>query len=146
MKQFIALCIFAIGMLALPDPSLGSCSPPGQSSFVVGHFDIAPAIGFVQETVFVGQPYQLIPQVVTLISTEGGGVEVRMLDLVTQPTYLLLNDKETIDYTNYCNQVFRICSDTQIYTDNKITQHNKIPQHNKLFNHRFARDGLTCRI
>ena len=72
MKSIIIAFCFAIGlMLALPDPSLGSCSPPDQSSFVVGHFDIAPAIAFVQETTFVSEYNQLAP-VTSMVQEKGG--------------------------------------------------------------------------
>lgn len=75
MKSIIVAFIFAFGlMIALPSTSLGSCSPPGQSSFVVGHFDIAPAIGFVQETVFVAEYNQLAP--VTMMVQEKGGYTI----------------------------------------------------------------------
>lgn len=74
MKKFIALCVFAIGLfIMLPTTSSGSESPPGQVSFVVDHFDIAPAIGLVQEIAFVNQFNQLAPVPEFIEGQEEGG-------------------------------------------------------------------------
>lgn len=134
MKSIIVAFAFAIGlMIALPGPSMGSSSPPGQSSFVVGHFEIASAIAPVQEIVFVSN-HQLAPEYI-LVQEKGGGVEVQGLNLVARPTYLI-NWKVTsaVDFTQYCNQSFRTCY---------LMQKRNYLQKNISYSHRFARDGLT---
>ncbi|MBV5311855.1 MAG: hypothetical protein JZU47_01090 [Prolixibacteraceae bacterium] len=134
MKSLIVAFDFAIGlMIALPDPSLGSSSPPDQSSFVVGQFEIAPAIAPVQEIVFVSN-HQLAPEYI-LVQEKGGGVEVQGLKLATQPTYLInWKVNASVDLTQYCKQNFRTCY---------LMQERNYLQRNISYSHRFARDGLT---
>jgi len=75
MKSLIVAFVFAIGlMLALPDPSSGSCSPPDQVSYVIGQIDMAPAMTFVQEFAFVVYQSQLAP--VTAMVQEKGGYTI----------------------------------------------------------------------
>lgn len=117
----------------LPTNSSGSSSPPGQSSFVVGHFEIAPAIVPVQEIVFVSN-HQLAPEYI-LVQEKGGGVEVQVLNLVSRPTYLInWKVNASVDFTQYCKQNFRTCY---------LMQERNYLQRNISYAHRFARDGLT---
>lgn len=75
MKSIIVAFCFAIGlMLSLPDSSSGSCSPPGQSSFVVEQIAYAPAMAFVQENTFAVEYLQLAP--VTVMVQEKGGYTI----------------------------------------------------------------------
>lgn len=88
MKSILLAFVFAFGlMLSLPYPSSGSNAPPGQSSFITEHFDIAPAIGLVQEIAFVGQSYQLIPQVI-IDRAKGGGIIEHSLNASLDVGYL----------------------------------------------------------
>lgn len=135
MKSLIVAFAFAIGlMIALPDPSLGSSSPPDQSSFVVGHFEIAPVVAFVQEIEFVAVYNQVAP-VTVMVQEKGGGVEVQGLNLVSRPTYLInWKVNASVDFTQYCKQSFRTCY---------LMQERNYLQRNISYAHRFARDGLT---
>lgn len=111
MKNFIVLMIFAIGlMFTLPAESSGSKAPPGQSCFVVEHFDIAPAFAVVQEIAFVHQFNHLAPAAV-MVQEEGGYTVEKSLN-----TFFDVGNKnkdvimsKTPTYKMVDNYDFRLC-------------------------------------
>ncbi len=99
MKHFIAICIFAIGlMFTLPTSGYSSSSPPGQVSFVADYQlgDMAAVQRFDQITIvtdhFVG--------INETIVEKGGGVEVQEFVSVTQRTNLIA-DKVIMQSINF---------------------------------------------
>lgn len=138
MKSLIVAFVFAIGlMLALPDPSSGSCSPPDQVSFVVEQIAIAPAIAFVQENTFVIEYSQLAP-VTSMVQEKGGWTIEKSLN-----TYLGIgySNKNVIvkapDFIEFCNYDFRLYRPLMVYQSHNLIQKNIAVVH------RFPRDGLT---
>lgn len=140
MKSLIVAFVFAIGlMLALPDPSSGSCSPPDQVSFVVEQIAIAPAIAFVQENTFVVEYSQLalVPEFIE--GQEKGGCTIEK----SLNTYLGIgySNKNVIvkapDFIEFCNYDFRLYRPLMVYQSHNLIQKNIAVVH------RFPRDGLT---
>jgi len=138
MKHLLALCIFAIElMVALPSTSSGSASPPGQSSFVVGHFDIAPAMAFVPENFLVVEYSRLAPVAIEL-QEKGGYTIEKSLNTSLDVGYNFKNAMcEAPYYTLFCKPDFRLCQPLMAIQSQKFIQKN-IRSVNRL-----ARDGLT---
>lgn len=139
MKSIIVLMILAIGfMVALPSTSSGSNAPPGQVSFLVDQSaDLAVMVSNAGFNFEVEQSVSVVLN--PLICKEGGGVEVQIFNLVTQPTYLIVVKKKDIDFKQYSNKVFRLCLDTMIDINNPANMKQKY----NFAAYRFARDGLT---
>ncbi|OFX56269.1 MAG: hypothetical protein A2066_12755 [Bacteroidetes bacterium GWB2_41_8] len=128
MKHFIAICIFAIGlMVSLPAASSGSKAPPGQVSFEVGLIDVAPAIEIVQAPVFVSIFNQLAP-VAEMVQEKGGAAIGKSLN-----TYRAtgLSNKNVIvtatESSMFNNHDFRICRYTKHEESQIITQNIESP-------------------
>lgn len=137
MKKFILAFVFLIGlMVSLPSTSSGSSSPPGQVSFSVDQIDIAPAIAIVQVPVFVSEFNQLAP--VTEMVQEKGGAAIE-------------NSIITSRAVGYCNKnVIVSTTDFTMITDYALKTYFlykvDLAIKNNVGSHRFARDGLRCRV
>jgi len=135
MKKFIALAIFAIGMLVMwPPGEQVKVATSDQVSFVVDHQFVAPA-AMLQDNYTFDQVDNVKYQNV-INCREGGGVEVQVLNLATQPTYLINNQMKAHNFTEYSNYSLRTCLTDKALKGQKI-------QRNVAVVHRFARDGLT---
>lgn len=134
MKKFFAICIFAIGLLAiLPSTSSGSALP-GQVSFSIDQIDIAPAITIVQAPDFV--TYQLAP-VAAMVQEKGGAA--------------IENSIITSRAVGYCNKnVIVSATDFTLIPDYALKTYFiykvDLAMKNNVGSHRFARDGLTCSV
>jgi len=136
MKKFIALAIFAIGMLVMwPPGEQVKAANSDQVIFVVDHQSVAPAIAMLQDNYTFDQVGNVKYQNV-INCRKGGGVEVQVLNLVTQPTYLINNKMKAHNFTEYSNYSLRTCLTDKALKGQKI-------QKNIVIVHRFARDGLT---
>lgn len=126
MKLFFSIMLFAICLLSLPSTSSGSGSPPGQVSFVVDNFDIAPAIAFVQKIAFVGQTYNLIPQVNIDRVMKGGGIIEQGFKTSLDVGY---SNKDVVIlkvpiYKLNCDFGFLLCPYAQVIFNPKTTAKN----------------------
>jgi len=135
MKKFIALAIFAIGMLVMwPPGEQAKAANSDQVSFVIDHQFVASA-AMLQDNYTFDQVGNVKYQNV-INCRKGGGVEVQVLNLATQPTYLINNKMKVHDFTEYSNYSLRT------YLNDNALKGQKI-QKNIVAVHRFARDGLT---
>lgn len=141
MKRFILACIFLIGlMVSLPSTSSGSSSPPGQVSFSVDQIDIAPAIAIVQAPEFVSEFNHLAP--VSKMVQEKGGAAIEN-SLNTSPAVGYCNKNVIVTATDF-TLIPGYALKTYFSYKVEISQDTFIK--NNVSTHRFARDGLTCRI
>jgi len=139
MKKFIALAIFAIGMLVMwPPGEQVKAANSDQVSFVIDHQLNVPAAAMLQDNYTFDQIGNVKYQNV-INCREGGDVEVQVVNLATQPTYLIKMEVKPIDFNQYCNKGFRLCRDNSIDMNNS----GMTIKDDNIFAHRFARDGLT---
>lgn len=142
MKNFIALCIFAIGFLTtLPQTSSGSNAPPGQSCFITD-YSVAPAIAVAQEIAFVNQFNQLAPVPEFIEGQEEGGYTIEkslntLLDTGNTNKDVIVNATDFTLIPDYALKTYLIYK-------GEVSQSTYIK--NNVSTHRFARDGLTCRV
>jgi len=137
MKSIIVAFVFAIGLLvALPSSSSGSCSPPDQSTYVIGHFEIAPAIAIVQENAFVKE-YNLLEPAAVMVKEKGGCTIEKSLN-----TSLIIGNTnkdvifKALDFALLHDYV-RLCQLLMVYQSQDLIQKNIAVVH------RLPRDGLT---
>jgi len=128
MKPFILVCIFAIGMMFMwPPGEQVQAANSDQVSFVVGHQPEVPAVEMLQDNYTFDQIGNVKYQNV-ISCRKGGGVEVQVLNLVTQTTYLINNKMKAHNFTLYCNYNFRLCHPLMVYQSKNI-QVEKIQSH-----------------
>lgn len=137
MRTLLAICIFAIGlMVTLPGTSSGSAPPPDPVSFVVGHFDFAPAMVSVQENTFVVYQSQLAPATV-MVKEKGGSIIEKSITtyLVTFYNYknAIVPTTDLALKSDYC----RLCKPSLM-----ANQRQSIGQRNMATVHPYPRDGL----
>jgi len=136
MKKFICLMVFAIGLMVMwPPGEQVKAATSDQVSFVVDHPVVIPAAAMLQDNYTFDQIGNVKYQNV-MDCRKGGGVELQVLNLVTQPTYLMNNKMKARAFTEYCNYSLRTCLTDKALKGQKI-------QKNIVLVHRFARDGLT---
>ncbi|HAQ19619.1 MAG TPA: hypothetical protein DCR40_10370 [Prolixibacteraceae bacterium] len=128
MKRFIALCIFAIGMLVVwPPGEQARAANSDQVCFVVDHQFVAPASAMVQDNYIFSQIGNVNTQS-PLVCRKGGGVEVQVLNLVAQPTNLINQKVTKLNFTQYCKTDLRLCRYSMRQSQNFI-QRNIVSVH-----------------
>lgn len=121
MKSILLAFIFAIGLMVSLPTSGYSKAPPGQVSFVVDHqFGDIAATAIPSQLTF--KLYQFT-HIGKMVMEKGGGVDVQVMKLVTQPTNLTELKMNATDFTQFCNYDFRLCrylmqTESQIITQN----------------------------
>jgi len=141
MKSILLAFVFAIGlMVSLPSTSSGSNAPPGQVSFVAAHYDIAQAIAVVQEPLFVVE-YKYLAPVAAMVQEKGGAAIEKSLNTLLDVGYR--NKDVIVNATD-----FTLISDYALktYFSYKVEISQDTSIKNNVSTHRFARDGLTCRV
>ena len=136
MKRIIVAFIFAIGMLAVwPPGTQAMAANSDQVSFVADHQPVVPTAAMLQDN-YVYDQIGNVKYLNVIYCKEGGDVEVQVFTLVTRPTNLIENKLKALNFTEYSNYSFRICTTDAIPRSNLM-------QKNKVSVNRFARDGLT---
>ena len=121
MKSILIAFVFAIGFMVSLPTSGYSKAPPGQVCFVADHqfCDIA-ATAIPSQLTFKVYQFAGIGKMVV---EKGGGVDVQVMKLVTQPTNLTEQKMNSTDFTHFYNYDFRLCRyskqpESQIITQN----------------------------
>lgn len=140
MKKFILLSLFAIGLMVLwPPGEQVMAATSDQVSFVVD-LGTAQAFAFIQNDIHVVYQSQLEPATI-LVKEKGGNLIEKSLITSLDAGYLNKNViLTTTDFTLIKNYGFRICQTLLVYESYYLIQRNKASAH------RFARDGLRCRV
>jgi len=138
MKKFIVLICFAIGMFAmLPSTSSGNDSPPGQSSFISDQFvDVA---AMVTDVIILNVEQNASVSATPMICREGGDVVIQ--EAISDQRHLYLYSGANSTNVNLNKYVI---TDFRLANFERFRNHNI--QRNNVADHRFARDGLTCRV
>jgi len=126
MKKFIALCIFAIGMLVIwPPGEQVKATNSDQVSFVIDHQLVAPDAAMLQDNYTFDRIGNVKYQNV-ISCRKGGGVEIQVFNLVTQPTYLINNKMKAHNFTEYSNYSFRTCITDVALKSQNLQSKNKV--------------------
>lgn len=126
MKKFIALAIFAIGMLVIwPPGEQVKAANSDQVSFVIDQQYVAPAAAMLQDNYTFDQVGNVKYQNV-INCRKGGGVEVQVLNPATQPTYLINNKMKAHNFTDYSNYSLRTCLTDKTLKGQNLQAKNKV--------------------